>query len=92
MNYPKLYIAKKILLNAFFVGFIMNLIFAAIFFLGQNVWISWVSYMWHINDIEWFWKITVMWFSVAKFFLFYVLLIPALAICWTLKQLEKNKV
>ena len=91
MNYPKLHIAKLILFNAFLVGFILNLIFAGIFFLGQNTWLSWAGYFWHINDPDWLWKITVEWFSVAKFFLFYLLLIPAVAIHWTIKQLEKSK-
>jgi hypothetical protein len=89
MSYPGLRIARCILLKAFLIGFVMHLIFAAIVLCGSNFWMPMVSTVWHISDPQWYWKIAAEWFAVSKFFLFYILLVPGLAIHCTLKRLDK---
>lgn len=92
MEYRGLRIAKDILLNAFWIGFGMIIVFWLIYTMGRPLWLSMVVQWWHITNLDFINMLVAAFFTLAKFVMFFYILMPALAICWTLRKLEKKSI
>lgn len=79
-----LYALKKVLLKSFFVGLFITIALALIIFSGWNLWMSWAMSMLHTNEAV-LTQTIIDFFMTVRFYLLYILLTPALGICWALK-------
>ncbi|GEM_PF-910319 len=74
-----------------FKYFVVSLIFAIIFFiLTKTFWdfgSSLVYSTFHVSKEE-FGKMTVCWFLQLRFFIIFILLVPALTLHWTVKNMK----
>jgi hypothetical protein len=90
MEYRGLRIAKSILLRFFVLGYLL-LIVAWLLWLGmRDQLLALSTTTWHIQNPAFLETATLGFFAMAKFVLIFYGLVPALAICWTLKKLEKK--
>lgn len=87
--YEILSLARNILLRAFVIGFLIVLLYNAFVFLGQEIWVNMLVGQMHIADRETLWEMLLFWNGVMRFFVIFILLVPALAIHWTLQSIEK---
>src|SRR5690242_18759523 len=92
MEYRGLKIAKDILFNIFLIGYSFLIIAWFVYsMIKEPVMHSPLLANWHISN-QFLDTITVCFFSLAKFVLWFYVFVPALAICWTLKKLEQKKI
>ena len=90
MENKGLKIAKDILMNTFLIGYAFIIVFSLIYFEVKSYWMNLIVGFWHINDTNFIDRLVVSFFGLAKFVLIFYVLVPALAINWTLKKLKKN--
>lgn len=91
MEYRGLRIAKSILFRIFLLGYgllIIGWLWLAYLFTHESL-LSWLMPEWPLHK-EFLWLLTLSIFAAAKFVLFFLVLIPAIAILWTLRHLEKK--
>lgn len=91
MEYRGLRIAKKLLFKLFWVQLAFLLLAWLIYTIGKDSFYPWIltqSGM-HISSEELAHWILIF-FGLGKFILYCVYLVPAIAICWTLRALEKK--
>lgn len=89
-NYAGLRIAKGILFRVFVVGYVFLILSWILLSLTKPYWVMCVSKYWHIPNPA-FWDVMIIsFFGMAKFLLFFYALIPAIAICWMLRKLDKQ--
>jgi hypothetical protein len=91
MEYRGLHIAKILLFRLFWVQLIFLLLAWVLYALGKDTLYPWILTClgFHINSEE-LAKSILIFFGLGKFVLYCVYLVPAIAICWTLRQLEKG--
>ena len=89
MRYQGLRIASSILFRTFAVGFIFLILAWLWFILGHNFWYQYLIAPWHLGSPEFMNLLVLGFFATAKFVLFFYVLIPAIAIRWTLRKLDK---
>ena len=90
MQYHGLRIAKSILLKTFFIGYTFLIASWLILIPFKSQWYGLAMAQWQIHNTDFLDLLTIGFFALAKFVLIFYALVPALAICWTLKKLEKN--
>lgn len=61
-----------------------------LYLLGHDQWYQFFIAKWRIGNPEFLDLLTIGFFAMAKFVLFFYVLIPALAIRWTVHKLEKS--
>jgi ABC-type uncharacterized transport system permease subunit len=88
MSIETLRILRGILLRAFVIGVGFGLLYAGATVVGWSYWVTLVSERWHLIDERGFGILVVAGLSLVRFFLVFVLLVPALAVHWTLKREE----
>ena len=86
MSLESLRILRNILLRAFVIAAGITLLYGVATLLGWRTWSSLVTERWHLIDERTFGILTVAWFSVLRFIVVFGLLVPGLAIHWTLKR------
>ena len=91
MSYETIRILRDVLLRAFVIGVAFALLYGVVTLLGWQTWLSLVTVRWHLVDERTFGILLVTWFSVLRFFLVFVLLVPGLALHWTLKREEHRR-
>ena len=91
MNYEALRILRNVFLRAFVIGVAMALVYGATTLLGWGMWSSLVTERWHLVDARAFGILTLAWFSALRFFLVFGLLVPGLALHWTLQREEHRE-
>ena len=90
MTLDTLRLARGILLRAFVIGLAFALLYGVATFLGWRTWLSLVTEHWHLADARAFGILTIAWFSLLRFVLVFVFLVPGLALHWTLKREERR--
>lgn len=90
MHYPKLKLTANILFRVFWLGFAFLILAWLWFILGHQFWYQYLLAPWHLGSPEFIDTITLLFFAMAKFVLFFYVLIPAIAIRWTVCKLEKQ--
>lgn len=91
MEYRGLQIAKMLLFKLFWVQLAFVLIAWAIFSIGKNSFYPLLMHQFGIQMSSGLLTQTMLiFFGVAKFILYCVYLVPAIAIHWTLRCLEKR--
>lgn len=91
MEYRGLRIAKTLLFRLFWVQLIFLLLAWALYAVGKDSLYPWIFayFKIHIDSNE-LAKSILIFFGIGKFVLYCVYLVPAIAICWTLRHLEKK--
>ena len=92
VEYRGLKIAKDILLNTFLIGYGFIILFWAVTAPFKTFWMGFINVFWHINNPAVIDTVIVCFFALAKLILIFYALVPAMAICWTLKKLEKKRI
>jgi hypothetical protein len=90
MTYPRLRVVCKLLFNTFWVGFGLMMLSWVLYILGKAFWLQFLLSQWHITQVDFIEMMSLTLFGVVKVVLFFGVLVPALAIRWTLHQLDKN--
>jgi hypothetical protein len=90
MEYRGLRIAKDILFKTFLIGYLVIIASWVLFTLSRGYWEDMILRIWHLQNPAYIELITISFFAMAKFVLIFYALVPALAICWTLRKLEKK--
>ena len=91
MEYCGLRIAKSILFRIFGIGYGILILSWLLLLPMKAHWYGLIATQWQIHNTEFLDIVVVSFFTLAKFVLIFYALVPALAICWTLRTLEKNK-
>lgn len=91
MEYRGLRIAKKLLFKLFWVQLAFLLVAWLLYALGKDSFYPWIlaQFGMHMPSEElahWI----LLFFGLGKFILYCGYLVPAIAICWTLRCLEKK--
>ena len=82
-------LAQDILLRLFVIGYLVLIISWFLWVGTKEYWMT-VFANWHFSNWAFMEMMTLCFFAMAKFVLLFYALIPALAICWTLKKWRKN--
>ena len=90
MSLESLRVCRNVLLRAFMIGVAIAILYAIAAVLGWETWSSLFSDRWHLADRSTLRFISLAWFAAARFFLVFVLLVPAVAFHWTLER-EKGR-
>jgi hypothetical protein len=90
MNLESLRICRNVLLRTFVIGLGVALLYGAATLIGWRTWSGLLVDRWHLVDAATARVIVVAWFAGIRFFLVFVLLVPALALHWTLKREERR--
>jgi hypothetical protein len=85
MSYETLRLFRNILLRSFAVGIVIVLISELITVSGWTIWTGLVGSLLHAKEADLI-SIVLWFFTIAKLFLLFVVLTPALALHWTLKK------
>ncbi len=91
MDYRGLRIAKILLFRLFWVQFAFLVLAWVLYTLGKDTFYPWVLALSGVqigseDMAQW----VFMFIGLGKFMLYYFYLVPAMAICWTLRQLDKK--
>lgn len=92
MEYRGLRIAKDILLRMFVIGYLLLIVAWLLWVGAKDQWLSLFNTTWHFRNPAFVEAVTLGFFAMAKFVLWFYALIPALAICWTLRKLDKKSI
>lgn len=90
MRYQGLRITADILFRVFWIGFAFLMLAWLWFMLMHQYWYHLLVNQWQLGSSEFLNMLVISFFAMAKFVLFFYVLIPALAIRWTLRKLDKN--
>jgi len=90
MTLETLKILRSILLKSFLIGYVLMLVTWAMYFLWRGNWEMLMVDQWHLIDRSTLEIIIVSLYSLAKFYFLFCILVPALAIHWVIKGLEKK--
>ena len=91
MNIENLRLARNILLRSALISYVILLLSALIWYHFAGTWMG-VSTTWYQVTPEKVNNLLIDFLSVAKFFAIFFLLVPGLAIHWTLKsEMSRNK-
>ena len=91
MNLEALRILRNVLLRAFAIGAGITLLYAAATLLGWRTWVSLFTERWHVVDAATFGIIALGGLTLIRFFIIFVLLVPGLAIHWTLVRERRRE-
>lgn len=89
MRYQGLRVTADILFRTFWIGFGFLILSWLWFMLGHQYWYHLLVNQWQLGSPEFLNMLVIGFFAMAKFVLFFYVLIPALAIRWTLRKLDK---
>jgi hypothetical protein len=92
VQYRGLKIAKDILYNIFWIGYLFIILSWLLYVTVTPFLMEMMVTKWHMGDPAFIQMLTLGMFALAKFVLYFYVLIPALAISWTLKKLEKKPI
>jgi hypothetical protein len=90
VNTRGLQIANDILFRIFWIGFGFYLISLLLFLPFKAHWYAMLTLIWQISNTGFLDMVTISFFALVKFVLIFYVLVPALAIRWTLCRLEKK--
>lgn len=90
VEYRGLRIAKDILFRIFIIGYLFLIVAWLLWVGAKEQWMSLFTTTWHFSNPAFIDMVTMGFFALAKFVLLFYALIPALAICWTLRKLDKK--
>jgi hypothetical protein len=91
MNLDSLRLIRNVLLRATLIGIVFTWILAGLTICMWDTWAGMASQMMHTPTTD-FGPLISNWFAIIKFYVIFVLLVPALAVHWEIKKLEKGKV
>ncbi|HEY9745609.1 MAG TPA: hypothetical protein V6C99_05275 [Oculatellaceae cyanobacterium] len=91
MAYQGLRIARSILFRVFLIGFLFLILAWFCLIFGKAYWTDLLMVKWHIGNPALIDILIIAFFALAKFVLFFYVLIPAIAISWTLCKLDKQQ-
>lgn len=91
MAYNGLRIARDVLFRGFLIGLLVLILASVVWLAGINVWTSLLVDQWHwFPDRTTLQMVMLIWIGFLKFCIFFYLMLPWLALHWTLKHLEKK--
>ncbi len=85
MTYETLRLVRNLLLRGFVAGLGITLVLALVTMSFWNTWMD-VATVWFRTDAATLTPIVLQFFVAVRFFLLYILLVPALALHWSLKK------
>jgi hypothetical protein len=85
MSYETLRLIRNLLLRGFMIGIAITLILAAVTLCFWDTWMPLATTLFHA-DAATLTPIVLKFFVNIRFFLLYIVLMPALALHWTLKR------
>lgn len=85
MTLEILRLIRDVLLRTFVIGVIIALLQAVATVAAWGFWTSLVTAWWH-TDAQYLSKVAVGYFTAARFFLVFAVLVPGLALHWTLRR------
>lgn len=81
-------VIRDTLLRAFLIGLLFGLLYAGVYYGGRGYWDRLMVDRWRVVDEKSLHVLALSFLTLIRFYLVFVLLIPALALHWTLKRLE----
>lgn len=89
MEHHGLRIAKDILFRIFVIGYLFLTVAWLLWIGTKEQWFALFNTTWHFSNPALIDAVVLCFFALGKFVLWFYALIPALAICWTLRKLDK---
>jgi hypothetical protein len=80
---------RNVFIRGFFVGAALALVSATVTVAGWNVWMPFAARFFHTDAVT-LTSVTLQFFVGLRFFLYFCLLTPAIALHWTLKAEGKR--
>ena len=87
MSLDSLCLLRNILLRAALISYGFVIVMAIATIALWNTWTTWTQQWYHVNP-EFMGPMIVIFFAVIKFYAIFLLLVPGLAIHWTIKASE----
>ena len=90
MAIDTLRLLRNILLRAFAIGFVIGVLQVVLALSLWGVWVPLMSAWWHTDEPH-LSNDAIVYFTALRFFLLFVLLVPGLALHWTLASESKRR-
>ena len=85
MEHDKIIFFRNFLFRAFIIGVAFGVFYFIITFAFWNVWASWVSSFFRVDEKE-FGRLVLVFFATLRIVLVFLFLVPALALHWMARK------
>jgi hypothetical protein len=89
MSLDALRLVRNVLLRSFVIGIAVALVYLVLTLAAWNTWTGLAMAWWH-TDEQHLSSLVINFFTTIRFYLVFILLVPALAIQWTIRSELKH--